>query len=62
LEGAATEEIDKIIQASELVASEEPLAALQTIWEVPLSHVLALLLLELILSLVELPFPVLMSK
>jgi hypothetical protein len=62
LEGAASEEIDKIIKASELVASEEPLAALQTIWEVPLSHVLALLLLELILSLVELPFPVLMSK
>jgi hypothetical protein len=49
LEGAASEEIDKIIKASELVASEEPLAVLQTIWEVPLSHVLALLLLELIL-------------
>jgi hypothetical protein len=62
LEGAASEEIDKIIQASELVASEETLAALQTIWDVLLSHLLALLLLELILSSVELPFPVLMSK
>jgi hypothetical protein len=62
LEGAASEEIDKIIKASELVASEEPLAALQTIWDVLLSHLLALLLLELILSSVELPFPVLMSN
>ena len=58
----ATEEIDLIILASELVASEEAVYVQETIWELPSFHLLVLHQSELILSLVELPFPVLMSN
>jgi hypothetical protein len=59
---AATEEIDLKILASELVASEDPLAALEITWELLLFRLLALLLLEQILFSVALPYPALMSK